>query len=90
MEIGKGWFGADFMPGDDGPEKMMKEEVEKAKKDQGVYESYPDARDADPEKEGHLCEEHQDAYGICRICGRVIPGTPAAFDLLGEEPIEEE
>ncbi|MBO4213556.1 MAG: hypothetical protein IKX99_04390 [Lachnospiraceae bacterium] len=55
-----------------------------------IKSEYPDARDADPEKLGHICEEHQDTYGICRICGRVIPGTMAAFDLLGEEPIEEE
>lgn len=59
-------------------------------KENKIKPDYPDARDVDPEEVGHVCAEHCDAYGICKLCGRVVPGTMAAFDLLGEENIESE
>lgn len=53
-------------------------------------EGFPDSRDVNPVDVNHVCAEHRDAYGICQVCGRVIPGTTAAFDLLGDTLIEEE
>ena len=58
--------------------------------DDDVEEMYPDARDADYSKTHHVCEEHRDAYGLCQICGRAIPGTTAAFDLFGDIAVEDE
>ena len=36
----------------------------------------------------HSCRENASAYGICEVCGRILPGTAADYDLHGYDPPE--
>lgn len=41
-------------------------------------------------QDSHSCRENASAYGICEVCGAILPGTPADYDLHGYDPPEYE
>lgn len=38
------------------------------------------------EPDAHSCAANADYYGICQVCGAIVHGTPADYDLHGYDP----
>lgn len=61
--------------------KEFEKEPEEDYPDDTIISLVPIEEDMD----AHSCSANADAYGICEICGAVIPGTPAYRDIYGGE-----
>ena len=38
------------------------------------------------EPDVHCCRLEASDYGICQVCGAIVPGTSADYDLHGYDP----
>ena len=38
------------------------------------------------EPDAHSCREYADAYGYCQVCGAVVHGSPADYEIHGYDP----
>lgn len=38
--------------------------------------------------DGHSCSANADSYGFCQVCGAVVSGTMADYDIHGYDPPE--
>ncbi len=40
----------------------------------------------EPEPDAHSCREYADAYGYCQVCGAVVHGSLADYEIHGYDP----
>lgn len=38
------------------------------------------------ESDAHSCRANADPYGVCQVCGAIVPGTAADYDIHGYDP----